>query len=165
MGERVQLLVKAKIVDTTTVTEKVVCYHNQWGIGKSIWKDVIALLFKNIRDDHDMIGFPYKLVKGWNTNEVDELEDDLLQVDFDSKQDIEKFVNEHCDMDDGVVVLQVTTDRYGYIEQGKLTIYDGDFNEITYDTWYDICSCRECQDENFDMAFKHIAKMYNINYK
>lgn len=165
MGERVQLLVKAKIVDTTAVTEKVVCYHNQWGIGKCIWKDVIALLLKNIRDDHDMVGFPYKLVKGWNTNEVDDLEGDLSRVDFDSKQDIEKFVNEHCDMDDGVVVLQVTTDQYGYIEQGKLTIYDSDFNEITYDTWYDICSCRECQDENFDIAFKHIAKMYNINYK
>lgn len=165
MGQRVQLLVKAKIVDTTSVMEKVVCYHNQWGIGKNIWKDVIALLLKNIRDDNDMIGFPYKLVKGWNTNEADELEDDLLQINFDSKEDIEKFVNEHCDMDDGVVVLQVTTDQYGYIEQGKLTIYDSDFNEITYDTWYDVCSCREYQDEDFDAAFKHIAKMYNINYK
>lgn len=165
MGERVQLLVKAKIVDTTAVTEKVVCYHNQWGIGKNIWKDVITLLLKNIRDDHDMVGFPYKLIKGWNTNDVDDLDGDLSRVDFNSKQDIEKFVNNHCDMDDGVVVLQVTTDRYGYIEQGKLTIYDSDFNEITYDTWYDICSCREYQDENFDTAFKHIAKMYNINYK
>lgn len=165
MSESVQLLVKAKIVNTTTVTEKVACYHNHWGIGKNIWKDVIALLFKNIRDDYSLIGFPHRLIGSWNTNEADELEDDLLRVDFNSKQDIEKFVNGHCDMDDGVVVLQVTTDQYGYIEQGKLTVYDGDFNEITYDTWYDVCSCREYQDENFDAAFKCIAKMYNIKYK
>lgn len=165
MGQRVQLLVKAKIVDTTAVMEKAACYHNQWGIGKNIWKDVIALLLKNIRDDHGSIGFPYRLTDGWNTNEVDELEDALLRVDFDSKQDIENFVNNYCDMDNGVVVLQVTTNQYGYIEQGKLTVFDSDFNEITYDTWYDICSCRENQDEDFDTAFKHITKMYNINYK
>ena len=165
MGQRVQLLVKAKIVDTTSVTEKVACYHNQWGIGKNIWKDVITLLFKSIRNDNGSISFPHRLVSSWNTTEVDELEGDLSQIDFDSKQDIEKFVNSHCDMDDGVIVLQVTADQYGHIERGKLTIYDSDFNEITYDTWYDVCSCREYQDENFDTAFKCIAEMYNIDYK
>lgn len=172
MGQRVQLIIDLKIDDYENegkTYRRMACYHNQWGIGKLIWKDVMCFLLTKKHITRQGYKFQDELSRA---HLLDFTSDYLELQDFKTAKGRLKFFNEDVCNNNGAVILKLALDKYGYIKKGEIKIYAGyeesktPFSkDISYREWFSLQNRGEYQDRRFDVSLLSLLDFYNVKIK
>lgn len=141
MGQRTNLIVEETLVDKEGkfIARKVFLYHDQWGYGEGMLKDAMSYIlaknscgFVNKYGDHDEnseIQAPEILFNAFLINNEYQDEPARLKVlettPINTVQDVQDIIHGFCDNNNGAIVLKITRDRFGYIQNGRYMLFKG----------------------------------------
>ena len=181
MGQRTCMIVRQRNYNkyNNTWSDYIYVFHEQWGIGKCLPSDCLALfLDANRKAGTDLIGYRAELNtavaygKAWNCTgdygaDFATTQEMLKSYDFRDIKQIKDFIDHHHDNNNGGVYIEITCPNYD-CQRINYAFFSGCEEEkkgkycdkgLTYKQWMN--NWKEYKNKDFDKMWAMVCKWSN----